>query len=625
MSVPQSGALYPASPSQFATLIRLDDDCQAEIDRGDAELRLLQWTARPSSEELACRSEGGPMSQDASSSAREVEDGTRAYDLSEPMVDGIYCLRLERGDRRLASIPFKVVAGEPILVDSVLDDLQVRADLRTRVSESLGHGLIISDGRNDDRVRVRWPAAPLVKEAARYQTVVAEEHSKPPPSHAAAVYEAVARFRFCCGSDRLFDEPVANHNRDALDWFKAQRRRLRGQAVTVMGYASTPGSCALNESLSRRRAAAVARALRARRIRVEEVQWCGETGPANNDSIVVGSTSAWQRVDVHLPPTVFAARLSRRAPDGELLPLDPGSRIEIRSESGTSCSVVVEDERRTADLAIVIDTSGSMLDDWNRFIAPRLGREATRLTEQLAARGIDVRVHVYTLADDFCAQLEQSQNITCSSLPADQLVPCSQGEANESWGPATSWIARIHAWRPGALRAIMPMSDELPCEGSLVDDGADTRSLDDAVATSKRLGVMVIPFAGVGSDGIVTSMFARLAGQTGGQTGSLAELGQRPFERVLTAIEQALSRASRPTLLYCSRPDDADRVRIEVAEPKGGTAWTHDLSLSSVDRASARNRDIPDCRERRACLLSDDDPPVSPDVSREPRLECSAR
>jgi hypothetical protein len=156
------------------------------------------------------------------------------------------------------------------------------------------------------------------------------------------------------------------------------------------------------------------------------------------------------------------------------------------------------------DMIILIDTSVSLeLDRENIFF---IVNNLLRMAEH---RGIDLDYHIQTL-----------------KLPLRYGEVMSEGEFDglpkpmheEDWGPATTWMARHWPWREGAVRIVIPISDEYPYEGtvfvpedclpglsgerpctysSLLTCGRvdlDARSRDEAIAACVEERVVLYPF-----------------------------------------------------------------------------------------------------------------------------------
>ena len=94
---------------------------------------------------------------------------------------------------------------------------------------------------------------------------------------------------------------------------------------------------------------------------------------------------------------------------------------------------------------------------------------------------------------------------------------------NEDWAPATSVAAENKAWLAGAIRMIVPISDEGPENGGgeFSCDAADTASIDNAIAVAQRNGVIVSPIVakpggGIDPNSCILAEAGRLASATGG-------------------------------------------------------------------------------------------------------------
>ncbi|MFQ5589537.1 MAG: hypothetical protein ACE5HE_00095 [Phycisphaerae bacterium] len=130
-------------------------------------------------------------------------------------------------------------------------------------------------------------------------------------------------------------------------------------------------------------------------------------------------------------------------------------------------------------------------------------------------------------------------------VPCDPVAcPFPQGiSAHESWGPATAIVAERFPWTAGAVRLIVPIGDEGPCNGNFPDgcdvEGDDGESITNAIAIAKRHDVIVSPIAGTNSNSCVISLTAQLAAETGGVTYML----QNALTELSGAIDNALNDA----------------------------------------------------------------------------------
>lgn len=158
------------------------------------------------------------------------------------------------------------------------------------------------------------------------------------------------------------------------------------------------------------------------------------------------------------------------------------------------------------DVVFLVDSSGSMATEISDVCAT-----ATAVVDGLAAACADVEAVLLWIED--------STPPSCPSFPgtvdelanviADLQVPGAPGacgpelDSPESWGPATAVVAERYAWRQGAVRVIVPVSDEGACRGdnkldpcNIAFGSADRDSIENAVIVANMNGAYVFPITG---------------------------------------------------------------------------------------------------------------------------------
>ena len=104
----------------------------------------------------------------------------------------------------------------------------------------------------------------------------------------------------------------------------------------------------------------------------------------------------------------------------------------------------------------------------------------------------------------------------CSSPVMDPVVRSITPRVG---APAAAVVAANFAWTPGAVRVVVPISDEGPCRGNACSDpGSDRDSIDNAIAVANAQvpPVIVSPIAGTSSNACVTTLGGDLAAGTRG-------------------------------------------------------------------------------------------------------------
>lgn len=144
------------------------------------------------------------------------------------------------------------------------------------------------------------------------------------------------------------------------------------------------------------------------------------------------------------------------------------------------------------DLVFIVDTSGSMNDEWN--LLPQI---LVDLTDLITKMGIDLEYKIYSL----------QRQVYLSDLPTEllnkgifkgQFMDLSTIDCNyECWGPATAWVAENYAWRNDSFRIVVPISDEACFMGSDTNDWIDDEySINEATNLCKENQVEAYPFYG---------------------------------------------------------------------------------------------------------------------------------
>ena len=441
-------------------------------------------------------------------------------------------------------------------------------------------------------------------------------------------------FRFCCDRYSLFDKPVLKLNQSSTRWIRKKvPLAARRKPIRVISYASTPGSCQKNQTLSQRRAQVVASTLRQLGFSKISVESCGETGP-KDAPLIIDESPYWQRVDVVLPKELVTFRVAP-GNDATTLSVAAGTKIKVMQDAKKVCQYRAQ--TRSVDLVIAIDTSGSMSDDWTRTISPFLGAEATKLVKNFKKKGVDAQVFVYTLNYNLCGALSQSKDVICSALRPNQLPTCNRSEPEESWGTATSWIAKNHPWRPGTMRAVLPISDELPCEGnSSSSPEEDQTAWKTGIRDALAYGLKVYPYygtlyGGYGEGNVVAQMMRIMAQKTGGQYGALESMGTEPLSKVFSAISESIEAEGTDVTLSCYPIVENEEVHVQVIEPGADTAYTA-LPREGVNPVNNGVTPAPageSCRRRVSCKDYKDKKPNTKKPYRNrhlrPHLDCNQK
>ncbi|MCA9291559.1 MAG: hypothetical protein KDA25_10550, partial [Phycisphaerales bacterium] len=166
------------------------------------------------------------------------------------------------------------------------------------------------------------------------------------------------------------------------------------------------------------------------------------------------------------------------------------------------------------NLVFAMDTSGSMDDE-----AAAICNAIFDVVEDLSDRGITVLPELYGITKapggDFSCLTDTVLGTLGADVPGSPTC-CPLLGNDEDWGPATAIIAERYPWMDGAIRIIVPVSDEGPRNGSEHIDDDDQEVIDNAIVIASENGVVVSPIVGTGGEGVVFAYASQLAAGTGG-------------------------------------------------------------------------------------------------------------
>ncbi len=188
-----------------------------------------------------------------------------------------------------------------------------------------------------------------------------------------------------------------------------------------------------------------------------------------------------------------------------------------RAELMFPVHIVPCDCQTGVDIVFTMDTSGSMFDD-----AKALCNNISMVESNLKIAGINAKSHLLGITETgdkmlFPCLTDSVANLVGNVVPGDAGT-CGQSlNQSESWGQATSVVAKGFPWTPGFQRVVVPISDEGACNGDpCLDPGKDRDSIDNAVKLAKSEKVIVSPISASGSSSCVTGLAYDLAAGTGG-------------------------------------------------------------------------------------------------------------
>ncbi len=189
---------------------------------------------------------------------------------------------------------------------------------------------------------------------------------------------------------------------------------------------------------------------------------------------------------------------------------------------------------QSTELVFVIDTSGSMEDEWDKICNDII----PKIAGYIGSRGVSIDINVYGIEQpgsdggyDWCAN---------SRIWKDHCEGYDCFQFNEAWGPGTEWIVNNHPWRDSSLMMIFPISDTAPvgyADGTNEDE--NERSIDNAIQAANARDIKVYGFWGDADDGyskdLLESHMTRLSSQTGGSAEYFGSASQ-VVETILDAV-----------------------------------------------------------------------------------------
>ena len=227
------------------------------------------------------------------------------------------------------------------------------------------------------------------------------------------------------------------------------------------------------------------------------------------------------------------------------------------------------------DLVFIVDTSGSMKDE-----AAALCSTLGQVVADLESTGAVVRTTVLGISETpatfFPCLTSDVVTLLGDPVPGT-LDTCdfSSGLSRfESWGPATAIVAARFPWLLNAVRLVVPVSDEGPCNGNRPDGcndpGDDRDSILNAGAVASAFGVTVSPITGSGTMACARSLADHLALATGGVSEHLSD----PATDLPAAVLRSALRAC-PLDVRCDDGDfctggDSCREGVCAGEPIDG-------------------------------------------------------
>ncbi|TNF32467.1 MAG: hypothetical protein EP329_10105, partial [Deltaproteobacteria bacterium] len=267
------------------------------------------------------------------------------------------------------------------------------------------------------------------------------------------------------------------------------------------------------------------------------------------------------------------------------------------------------------DVVIMMDTSSSMSDE-----ASVLCTRVQQLVDELAYRGLSINATILGISEApggaySCLQ-DTVINAYGNEVPGDPvpelavLGECPGGVevASEDWGRATAVVAARHPWTPGAVRLLIPLTDEGPwCGAPVTDPGVDRDSVLHAGRVAREHGVRVSPVLGLGASSATKLMGALLATETGGISVDSAESG---------ALIDELSRVVRRACFAandCNGNDVPDVCDVAAGSSPDCDGNQHPDECDVAEGHDCNANDVPDACDLASGNSADCDANARPD------------
>jgi hypothetical protein len=284
---------------------------------------------------------------------------------------------------------------------------------------------------------------------------------------------------------------------------------------------------------------------------------------------------------------------------------------DISQGTATDCNTdgIPDECGCAADVVFVVDSSGSMVYEGDLgTVCPALYEVVGQL-RQLRVRfratllgmavdpnamGSDLGSCVVTLGAAHRNRLEN--RLPSPAVPGNPgscgptLAPMGAEDDRENWGPATAAIAAGFDWLPGAVRVVVPVTDEGPCLGSPCGETRDQEAMENAIAVATAHGVHVCPITGYPktdlSEITCTERFAeQIAEATGGRAVPIRTI---PPEDLAFEITQAIAKTISAACGDCDangvpgacEPDCNENGKADDCDIESGTS--EDCNLNGL-------------------------------------------
>ena len=197
----------------------------------------------------------------------------------------------------------------------------------------------------------------------------------------------------------------------------------------------------------------------------------------------------------------------------------------------------------TVDLVFVMDTSGS-IDAEARQICTNINSIAQELQSIILGLRVTMLGIDETPGNSYFCLTDSVSHLLGPDVP-NATPCCTQVSTNEDWAPAVSVVAARFSWTPGALRMIVPISDEGPSQGDPCEDpGPDRDAITTAIGNAQAAHAIVSPILAHGALDCTRNLATELAHATGGTVFDTSNATTGLPDGIRTAVLAACSGAA---------------------------------------------------------------------------------
>jgi hypothetical protein len=225
------------------------------------------------------------------------------------------------------------------------------------------------------------------------------------------------------------------------------------------------------------------------------------------------------------------------------------------------------------DVIFVVDTSGSMADEASVLCTKMSGIASTLQINHK----VDLIYKIWGILQGGYSGWIYG---TCIDRYGTDFVDSQLSNSiinhDEDWGAGTTVVANQYPWRYGAVRVIIPVSDEGPENGNgCYDPGSDRDAITAAITAAQNNNVIVFPIMASGQTSCGINLGNDLALGTGGEmfysTNPSSDMADKIAELILKSAINEPDFLINPSDISFSAVDSNNQVKITVTVHNDGT------------------------------------------------------